>query len=114
MSNIRYYSSDIIRIRMLGVELDYGYEYQGTRGLSVSTPLTDRVRQVLVLSLQMNMGAIVHGPHGIGKSTCIQSLSHALGRECVSTSISSLEEASRWVRGACSNGVWLCVQNSVD
>ncbi|XP_078672103.1 uncharacterized protein LOC144911712 isoform X1 [Branchiostoma floridae x Branchiostoma belcheri] len=81
-SQIKYnYQEDqkFVSTKVLDMEFDYGFEYQGSASRLVITPQTERVFVSLTQAISANMGALCQGPPGHGKQETLRELSMCLG-----------------------------------
>ncbi|KAA0149393.1 hypothetical protein FNF29_05946 [Cafeteria roenbergensis] len=67
--------------RMVSARIPYSYEYQGTPGKLVHTPLTDKCYLALTQGIAMGYGGNPYGPAGTGKTESVKALGGALGRQ---------------------------------
>lgn len=73
--------ASLAEARMVAAAIPYSYEYQGTPGKLVHTPLTDKCYLALTQGIAMGYGGNPYGPAGTGKTESVKALGGALGRQ---------------------------------
>lgn len=97
--------------RIAGVELPYGFEYQGNATKLVHTPLTDKAYVSFCVGLYHGLGGNPYGPAGTGKTETVKALGMALGKQVlVFNCDEGIDFASigRIFIGLCKQGAWGC------
>ena len=69
-----------ILIRCAGVEVLYGYDYEGLSQRAVITPITDRCTISFVHALNETVCSAFVGPADVGKSSAVKEISKLVGR----------------------------------
>lgn len=100
-----------VTVRMADVQLSYGFEYLGTGGRLVQTPLTDKCYLTLTQALSKRLGGSPFGPAGTGKTESVKALGAQLGRFvlvfCCDEGF-DFQSMGRIFIGLCQVGAWGC------
>lgn len=82
LQQIKFYVSNqqMVVIRMVYAEFEYGFEYLGNYNKLVDTKLTHNCYLTLTQAMHLGLGGNPFGPAGTGKTECVKSLGAMLGR----------------------------------
>lgn len=110
---LRYYMGEqVVTVKQVNAELEYGYEYLGATTRLVITPLTDRCWITITGALQIKLGAAPAGPAGTGKTESTKDLAKGLGIQCVVFNCSDQIDFTMMARlfsGLVQQGAWTCL-----
>lgn len=100
-----------VRINHANLTTFYGFEYHGCLKSLVPTELTGAAFNMLSESLNQNLGGLLLGPAGTGKTESVKALGHYFGRDvfvfCCDETF-DVESVSRILIGISKIGAWVC------
>ena len=110
---LRFYldAKGLARVRMVGAEFAYTYEYQGNYEKLVHTPLSDKCYLVLTQGMHLGYGGCPFGPAGTGKTESVKALAAAMGRICLVFNCDEgidFQSMGRIFTGLVKSGAWGC------
>ena len=110
---LRFYldGKGMARVRMVGAEFAYTYEYQGNYEKLVHTPLSDKCYLVLTQGMHLGYGGCPFGPAGTGKTESVKALAAAMGRMCLVFNCDEgidFQSMGRIFTGLVKSGAWGC------
>ncbi|KZC12413.1 Dynein heavy chain 2, axonemal [Dufourea novaeangliae] len=114
LSQLRFYwdkDIDDCIVWQTNTHFVYGYEYLGTSGRLVITPLTDRCYITLTTALHLYRGGSPKGPAGTGKTETVKDLGKALGFNVIVVNCSEgldYKSMGRLFSGLAQTGAWGC------
>ena len=94
-----------------GGDLQYLFQYTGNNSRLVVTPLTERCYVTLTKAISMNLGCMLSGPAGSGKTETVKDLASALGRPMLTFNCSEQMTFTTMAvafKGLVQNGAWGC------
>eukprot|EP00347_Sterkiella_histriomuscorum_P007658 403348070 len=98
---------------LLSFTQQYGFEFNPTEGqMLVNTPLTQKTLYSLFQCVSSQIGGLIYGPQGVGKTETIQSLARTLAKPFLLWSCRggcSYNGLSRIFAGMAIGGQWLCM-----
>lgn len=102
-----------ICMRCLNYKIPYGYELLPASASFVYTPLTQRCNLTLINAISTNIGAMVRGPHNVGKRSTVRALSTLVGKELFTFDCygSNYEFLTQVFQGMVAGGFWVMFEN---
>ncbi|CAB3359526.1 Hypothetical predicted protein [Cloeon dipterum] len=114
-SKLRFYYQKErgLNIRQAFCDLEYGYEFTGLGDTPISTPESDNVILIITQTLCLQMGVLICGYAGTGKSEIIRDLARTLGRHLVTldcTNATPWPSVAHLLAGVAQSGFWGCLK----
>ena len=99
-----------LKINLLGINSNYGYEYIKPTSRLVLTPLTLKCFRTLILSSKLGYFNALHGPGGVGKTETVKDYCRLMGRMCIVLNCSEAVTSNltgRLLKGVAASRVWV-------
>ncbi|KAF4519979.1 hypothetical protein B566_EDAN005479 [Ephemera danica] len=115
-SQLRFYwekREDSLIVKQCCCRLEFGYEYTGLNYRLVHTPQTDRVMLIITQALSMQLGVMLIGGPGLGKTETVREMARILGRICLVTDCNAQmtwKSIGNILAGLAQSGLWGCLE----
>lgn len=115
-SQLRFYwnkTEDTLYVHQCCCKLEFGFDYTGLHESLVSTPQTDRIMLIITQALFMQLGVILSGDSGVGKTETVREMARVLGRLCLVTDCNAnmnWRSVGNILSGLAQSGLWGCLE----